>query len=150
MTNPRGYLDRLRAEADEAILTHLGLGRSPRQELPDGSFTTALLPWEKAAVLGGMAASGADRRFDATLRGLTAGTLSDRELGALKDRALDAARREDIGTLAGIQEGVPVTVTPAQKAVIDRLVGRLGGDALGQKARSSYEGAVRGGRVKVR
>lgn len=97
-----------------------------------------------------MAATGADRRFDATVRGLLGGRISGRELDALKARALDKATPKDILLLQGIRAGVPVEVTPAQKTAIDRLVGQLGGDPLGEKARKSCEGAVRGGNIRVR
>jgi len=153
MTAAADYLSRLRKEAHDSIARNaLTLGADPAigSTMGDGAFEVALSPPLKALVKGGMAASGADTRFDATMGQLTGGAFSPRELHVLEDRALNAARPQDLGPLQGIGEGVPVVLTPGQKGIVDRIVGQLGDDALGVKARKAYEGAVRGGRVQTR
>lgn len=149
------FTDRDRARLD-ALLRQGGEGltTAPRRSLdagrPGQTYQVALSRFEKAAVLGGMRASGADKRFDRTIRGLTDGQFNDAEIAALKDRALTAAEWGDVGALSGIEEGPPITVRPGQKAVLDSLMGRLGSDALSQRAQDAYGRASRSGKIRVR
>lgn len=63
---------------------------------------------------------------------------------------LDAATMDDARTLWVVRAGTPVVISPNQKATIDGLFGRIGGDALAERARTSYRRALQSGRVQVR
>jgi len=63
---------------------------------------------------------------------------------------VDGAEMKDLEVPQGVEAGAPVFVTPAQKARIDRLVGKLGSDELARRARESYGKAVTGGQIRVR
>jgi len=115
-----------------------------------GAFEVALGPIAKRALKGLMHASGADKGFDRTVGTLTNGRFSPQEIQTLEDRVLDKAQKTDVGALYGVQEGVPVYLSPNQKAVIDRLMGQLGEDPLARRARDAYGGAVSAGNVRVR
>jgi hypothetical protein len=137
--------------------TDFGLAFAPRSEAPtarrgmtDGSYEVALNGGERALVKTWMHASGADAGLDRTIGRMTGGQFSPAEVKALEDMALKAAEWRDVGTLSGIAEGPPVNLTPAQKAVVDRIMGKLGPDDLAHRARGAYEGAVRAGQVRIR
>jgi hypothetical protein len=86
----------------------------------------------------------------ATVRGVIGGAFTDRDITTLENRALDAAKIQDLPILQGIQAGTPVWLTRQQKTAIDRLVGTLGSDELGHKARGAYGDAVKSGQIRVR
>ena len=85
-----------------------------------------------------------------TLHGIVGSSFTAKELQTLQDRALDAAQMKDLEILQGIYEGSPVLLGPAQKNRIDRLVGEMGSDTLGARARDSYGKALRDGKIRVR
>ncbi|TAJ70404.1 MAG: hypothetical protein EPO51_17900 [Phenylobacterium sp.] len=91
-----------------------------------------------------------ERNFRSTIRGMFGSTFTEDEITKLQDRALDAAEMKDLEVLHGLEAGSPLSVTPAQKARIDRLVGKLGSDELGRKARDSYGKALSGGQIRTR
>jgi hypothetical protein len=43
-----------------------------------------------------------------------------------------------------------VALNPAQKAVVDRMLGQMGSDPLADRARAAYGRALGGGRIRVR
>jgi len=88
--------------------------------------------------------------FRATLNAVVGPGFSPSEIERLQDRALDQIEMQDLNVLQGIQAGAPVTLTERQKARIDRLMGFVGKDALGQRARDAYGEAVRTGKIRVR
>lgn len=116
----------------------------------EGEFEIALNPIEKASVRALMRASGVDNNVRTTLRQIAGDGFTADELKALEDRVLDKANSNDVKVLWGIEEGVPVVVSPNQKAAIDGLMGRLGTDPLAQRARKTYEHSLQGGRIRVR
>jgi hypothetical protein len=161
----RAHVDRLLLEGN------LGLALAPRLDeiaLPgigpfsarsaasggtdeqDGSFQVALSPPEKMAVQSMMRATGADRGLDRTLGRMTGGEFNPDEIEMLQDRALRAAKWGEVGQLKGISEGPPVTLSPQQKATVDRLIGQLGSDDLAARARAAYGRAMSGGQIRVR
>ena len=85
----------------------------------------------------------------ATVTTIVGTGFSDQELGALTDRALRAAKVTDVGELAGIQAGVPVNIDARQGRVIDRIVGALGDDDLGRRAKGAYGKAKADGEIRV-
>lgn len=85
----------------------------------------------------------------ATVTTIVGTGFSDQELGALTDRALRAAKVTDVGELAGIQAGVPVNIDARQGRVIDRIVGALGDDDLGRRAKGAYGKAKADGKICV-
>jgi len=85
-----------------------------------------------------------------TLHGIVGSSFTAKELQTLQDRALDAAQMKDLEILQGIYEGSPVLLGPAQKNRIDRLVGEMGSDTLGARARDCYGKALRDGKIRVR
>lgn len=91
-----------------------------------------------------------ERNLRSTVRGMFGSAFTEAEVSRLQDRALDAAEMKDLEVLQGVEAGAPVFVTPAQKTRIDRLVGKLGSDDLGRRARESYGKAVTGGQIRVR
>lgn len=131
-----------------AMALRLAPASGPRG--PDDSYEVALGPIAKAGVKGLMHASGADAAFERTIGRMTGGTFTPAEIQVLEDKALTAARPADIGVLTGITEGPPVTLNPAQKAVVDRIMGGLGQDPLSGRARDAYGGALRDGQVRTR
>ena len=143
----RRYID------DLMFQTHLGLAQAP--SLPGANDTAApmrlaLEGWRKGVVRGAMAASGADKRLDATVGALTGGEFQPGEIKTLEDRALDKVKWEDAKAMRGVTEGSPVVLTAPQKAIVDRLMGQIGSDPLGQRARAAYGRAVASGQVRVR
>ena len=116
----------------------------------DGTFQVALGPLAKRMVMRGLEASGADKGFDRTIGALTNGSFSPQEIKDLESRVLDKAEWTDVHALHGIQEGVPVNLTPKQKTVIDGLMGKLGDDPLARRARDAYGRAVGAGNVRSR
>ena len=116
----------------------------------DGAFQVALRPWQKAAVFGGMRASGADKGFDRTVGAMTNGAFGPQEIHDLENRVLDKASWDDVKALRGINEGPPVYFTPSQKSVVDGLMRRLGDDPLAQRARAAYGRAMDAGQVRTR
>jgi hypothetical protein len=157
----RAYVDRLLLESN------IGLATAPRRsdasggrpsDLPgpnlqasdDGPFQLALGPKAKAWVLDRMRATGADKRFDRTIGTMTNGAFAPQDIRALEDRVLDKAGVLDVGVLAGVTEGLPVSLSPHQKTVVDRLMGGLGADPLAQRARAAYGKALNGGRIQIR
>lgn len=85
-----------------------------------------------------------------TVRGIVGSSLTPGEIGILEERALNAAELKDIGALTGIEPGVPATLTPYQKSRVDRLLGNLGDDELGRRARAAYDRGLRSGRIRIR
>jgi hypothetical protein len=96
-----------------------------------------------------MRKSGADVNFRNTIKTIGGGSFSPQELRTLEERVLDKASWPDVGYLQGIEAGVPVVLSPRQKATIDGLLQRLGDDALATRVRGTYNDAIRTGRVKV-
>ena len=155
-------LERLQARVNDTLadglLDSLG-GPSAAVQSPDvqrlqpdqdaAPFDVAMNPAERALVRGGMAATGADKRLDATLGRMTGGALNPADIHALEDRALRTATWDEGKALTGIQEGPPVTLTPQQKAIIDRLMRQSGSDALGQSAQKAYQKAWSDGQIKL-
>lgn len=94
--------------------------------------------------------SGADQNFRSTLRTVAGRDFTPAELEALEERVLDRVNWLEAGFLPGIEAGDPVVVSPRQKATIDGLIGKLGGDPLAARAKAAYGKAVRRGRVRVR
>ncbi len=89
--------------------------------------------------------------FRSTIRGMVgSGAFADKELETLENRALDAAKVEDLKTFYGIPGGTPVMLNPAQKARMDSMMGSMGDDALGRRARDAYGAAVKNGQIRVR
>lgn len=86
----------------------------------------------------------------ATIRGIVGENFTDGDLGSLQERALNAARIDDLPVLRGISGGVPVVLTAAQKARIDRLVGRMGSDPLGRRAGEAYQEGLKSGKIRIR
>ena len=115
-----------------------------------GSIDLALNVFQKKAVKALMKSSGTDKNVQQALREISGGEFSAEELGALEDRVLDRATREDVGSLFGIQATKPFAVSPRQKATIDGLFSKLGGDPLAEKARGAYGRALKDGKVRVR
>ncbi|MDO8379030.1 hypothetical protein [Phenylobacterium sp.] len=115
-----------------------------------GPIDLALNVFQKKAVKALMKSSGADKNVQRALREISGGEFSSAELEALEDRVLDRATREDVGSLFGIQVTKPFSVSPRQKATIDGLFGKLGGDPLAEKARTAYGRALKNGKVRVR
>lgn len=154
MTTSDRYFTGLRRRAADAVAGNaLMLGAEPATASlePGGRpLELALNTIEKGVVKAGMKATGADKGFDRTVSGLTGGAFSPGERAVLEDRALTAASLDDVGVLKGVSEGAPVILTPQQKVVVDRIVGGLGSDALGTRAREAYGKAVRGGQVRSR
>lgn len=127
----------------------LGPSRWAKQQPLDGSF-------DVAGTAGWLARRSMqvnpqiERNFRSTIRGMFGSTFTEDEIAKLQDRALDAAEMKDLEVLHGLEAGSPVFVTPAQKARIDRLVGKLGSDELGRRARDSYGKAWSGGQIRSR
>lgn len=94
--------------------------------------------------------SGADVRLDHTIDRMTNHEFTPAEIKALEDRSLTALELPDALRLGGIQEGPPVDMHPGQKAIIDRLMNRIGGDPLAGKARDAYGRALQTGQIRVR
>jgi hypothetical protein len=110
----------------------------------------ALNALRKGFVKSGMAASGADKRLDATIGALTSGQFQPNEIRTLEDRALDKIDWDDAKAMSGVTEGSPVVLTAPQKAIVDKLMGQIGSDPLGQRAQAAYGRAVANGQVRVR
>ncbi len=89
-------------------------------------------------------------RVRASVRGLVGSSFSDGELKALEERALGAATMTDALTLGGLQAGTPVQVSPRQKSGLDGLMGKIGDDDLGKRARDAYGQALKNGKIQVR
>lgn len=157
MTHFNDELRRTRARASGLIARNarsLGAGpfegRDAGAGAQDGALQLALSDGEIAALRLPLRLSGADKRLDRTIERMTGGRFTPGELRRLEERALKAAEWEDVRALTGIEEGPPVMLSPRQKAVIDRLMGELGSDALSDRARAAYTGAQRAGQVRVR
>jgi hypothetical protein len=149
-------LESLRREVRDHLAEHLldplggpDAGVAPPPGENDATHV-ALWDWEIPAVRAAMRRTGADHRLDATLGRMTGGSFSPDQIQTLEDRALHAAKHSDIGALTGIEEGPPVTLSPEQKAIIDRLMSQSGTDPLGRDAQAAYQGAWRNGQIKLR
>ncbi|MFN3582847.1 MAG: hypothetical protein ACK4TT_02815 [Phenylobacterium sp.] len=90
-----------------------------------------------------------EQNLRSTLKSMFPSSFTDGEITTLQDRALDAAEWKDLLVLQGIEAGSTVTLTPAQKARVDRLVNKLGDDALGRRARGAYGDALSRGQIRV-
>jgi hypothetical protein len=119
-------------------------------EPSERSYRIALNPLQKAGVLAGLRASGADKRLDRTLGQMTGREFTPQDLGTLKDRALDEIEWPEAKRLQGIAEGPPVDLAREQKAIIDSVMGRLGGDPLAERARAAYGRAIKHGQIRTR
>lgn len=152
MTRTDDPLATLRSRAGQTIADNaLAFGVEPAStRRAPGSFRLALGPIEKATVVAGLRASGADRRLDRTLVQMTGGEFTPQELQALKDRALDKIEAPEAKQLFGIVEGPPVKLRGDQKAIIDRVMNRLGDDPLANKARGAYGRAIKSDQVRTR
>jgi len=139
-----------------AVQTVQGLadqGTSPLDFTASDQIDSAigLSAGERAAARAAMKISGADKAFERTVSTITGGQFSKSDLKTLEDRLLEKADRgKDVGPLMGIQDGAPVYLTPAQKSVVDSLVGRLGSDPLAQRAQDAYRKALNAGQVRTR
>jgi hypothetical protein len=152
MTAIDPYMDPLRKRVLETLGANaVALGLRPRapSEPSEGMQQIALNGPERALVKGMMHASGADAGFDRTIGRMTGGQFSPSEVKALEDMALKALHWDEAMQLRGIEEGPPVTFTPAQKGVVDSLMGRLGDDELARRTREAYARALREGQVRV-
>lgn len=114
-----------------------------------GEVDLALNALQKAAVKAAMKVDGGEKRVRSTLRDLAGQGFTPSELERLEERMSDTATWDDASKPWVIESGAPVVISPNQKAVIDGLFGRLGGDPLAERARSSYRRALQSGRVQV-
>lgn len=83
-----------------------------------------------------------------TVRGLVGNEFSDKDLTELEDRAIKAAKVDDLHALAGLNNGVPVFLNPKQEGVVERIVSGLGSDDVGRRAQGAYRRARTEGRIR--
>jgi len=89
------------------------------------------------------------RALKSNISAVLGGGFTDEELDQLLAIALEKADSEDLAVLGTIEQGDPQTITPAQKASINKIFSKAGNGALVNRARSSYNAALRQGRVVV-
>lgn len=83
-----------------------------------------------------------------TVRGLVGNEFSDKDLTEIEDRAIKAAKVDDLHALAGLNNGVPVFLNPKQEGVVERIVSGLGSDDVGRRAQGAYRRARTEGRIR--
>lgn len=91
-----------------------------------------------------------EQNIRGTLGGLVGSGFSPQDIHTLEQRAIDAASPADALALAGLQAGVPVTLSTRQWNTIDGLLQRMPQDELGQRAHSAFTSGLANGKIRVR
>jgi hypothetical protein len=91
-----------------------------------------------------------EQNVHGTLSGLVGSGFSSQDINALESRAIDAASPADALALAGLQGGVPVTLSTRQWNTIDGLLRRMPQDDLGRRAYSAFKSGLANGKIRGR
>ena len=157
MSADRDQLAALRRAAGERIRRNFGRVDDARpaedRDPAARDVQIALSGPQKRLIKGVMAINPEVRRnIDSVGRAFAPEASSD-ERGRAQDRFLDKVDWDELQALNGayvVNGRPPVFVTPRQKAILDSVIGRMGDDPIGQRAKAGYGQAVSNGGVKVR